>query len=172
MFYRGCDLRLSHAQKEKAELAELVIQQSAAIDVLKEEATALRRDLAFVGNHVNITVAPSNPYLDELPPLPLLSQQQQQQQSANQELPAHMLGVSPSSDVRPFSLNKSGQHTSSGCGHKHWLWPSAWAAALGRLHFAQGDWSLEETPFGRDHDDIEGQQQQDLRAAAFLLRVA
>ena len=85
-------------QKEKAELAELVIQQSTAITALREEAVALRRDMAFVGDHVNITVAPSNPYIEELPPLPVLSQQGQPLEE-EQEPPRHMLGVSPTSDV-------------------------------------------------------------------------
>lgn len=87
-------------QKEKAELADLVIQQSTAINALKEEAIALRRDMAFVGNHVNITVTPSNPYVEELPPLPELAQQQQA--VAHEEPAAHMLGISPSNDVRPL----------------------------------------------------------------------
>lgn len=87
-------------QKEKAELTNLVVQQANAIEILKEEAAALRRDLAFVGKHVNINVSVVNPYLEELQPLPELGQpasQQGTQQSA--EAANHMLGISPTSEV-------------------------------------------------------------------------
>ena len=73
---------------------------------------ALRRDTAFVGDHVNITVAPSNPYIEELPQLPSLSQQGQPPEEAL-EAPPHMLGVSPSSDVSPLLQL---QHQSASCG--------------------------------------------------------
>lgn len=94
----------SNVQKERAELADLVVQQSTVINALREEAVALRQDVAFVGDHVNIQVTPSNPYLEELPPLPQLTQQQQQPQPAEkQEFPTLALGISPSNDVSPLA---------------------------------------------------------------------
>lgn len=63
------------------------------IDVLKEEAAALRRDLAFVGEQINVTVTPVNTFLEELPPLPVLPD------ADYPETSGHNLGVSPASEV-------------------------------------------------------------------------
>lgn len=68
-------------QTEKVALEALVLQQTHAIEVLKEEAAALRRDLAFVGQHININVAPVNPALEALQPLPALEQEPEPEQA-------------------------------------------------------------------------------------------
>lgn len=83
-------------QKEKAELTDLVVQQATIIEALREEAAALRRDVAFVGDRIHVNVAAENDYLESLPPLPALTGT-----SAEQPLePAsHMLGISPTADV-------------------------------------------------------------------------
>ena len=47
-------------QADKLELQEITRKQNDALDVLREEATALRRDLAFMGAHVQVAVAPEN----------------------------------------------------------------------------------------------------------------
>ena len=76
----GSDTEHVRLQTEKVALEALVFQQTHAIEVLKEEAAALRRDLAFVGQHININVAPVNPALEALQPLPALEQEQEQEQ--------------------------------------------------------------------------------------------
>ena len=71
----GSDTKHVRLQTEKVALEALIMQQTHAIEVLKEEAAALRRDLAFVGQHININVAPLNPALEALQPLPALEQE-------------------------------------------------------------------------------------------------
>lgn len=75
-----------------------MVQQTNAIEVLKEEAAALRRDLAFVGNQINVTVSPVNQYLEDLPPLPALSNPPTAPEQSTEPIP-HMLGIGPTAEV-------------------------------------------------------------------------
>jgi len=84
------------SQKANAELINLAQHQSMAIEVLKEEATALRRDLAFVGGQMNITVTPVNTYLEALEPLPILADQAP---AAAYSEPENHLGVGLTNEV-------------------------------------------------------------------------
>ena len=88
-------------QKSNAELINLAQHQSMAIEVLKEEATALRRDLAFVGGQMNITVAPVNTYVAELEALPTLSEQQP---ATTYPETQNQLGVGLANEVRHVPL--------------------------------------------------------------------
>lgn len=53
-------------QGENLELQSVTLKQLDAIQMLKEEAIALRADLAFVGEQVAVTVTPENPGLNAL----------------------------------------------------------------------------------------------------------
>lgn len=89
-------------QREKAVLEQLVLQQSQAIEVLKEECQALRRDLSFVGGHINITVAPENPAVDSLPLLPMMAPPQislSQQNTTSCADHSNSIGVGSTSEV-------------------------------------------------------------------------
>lgn len=57
------DQHFNCMQAEKEALEEIVAQQSHLINLLREESVALRRDLSYIGNHINIRVAPTNPAL-------------------------------------------------------------------------------------------------------------
>ena len=105
------------SQAEKAELQEIVAQQSQIIELLREETTLLRKDLAFVGGHINITVTPVNDALESFPSL-LESPEEPQPGPLQQETGSGFppLGVSLENEVHPITTTfNPGKSTRGGC---------------------------------------------------------